>query len=77
MFHRNILPVPGVIVHAHEGTCTHPVNIQRSLQMIDFMLEYARIPAVGLNRYRFGSFVQGIDTNGKRSTHHSREAAQA
>src|ERR1700694_2886516 len=63
------------IIQAHERTRLHAINKETSAEMIDFMLQYARVPAGRRNTLWVVIFVPEIDSAG--ALHQGAEASEA
>ena len=54
------VPVVLGVSHRAERTSLHAIDVERSVQVIDLVLQDARVPAVGVDCDRFGAFVQAF-----------------
>jgi hypothetical protein len=67
----------GVIVHCGEGAGLHAVNVEGAIEVIDFVLEDASVPAGGLDELRLGALVEEFDADGAGAGDDSGEAGEA
>jgi hypothetical protein len=70
-------PVSFEVFTPHEASSEHAIEIHRASQVIDLVLEDARIPALRMNRDRLGSFVQAIDAHRERTRNDRCKSRQA
>jgi hypothetical protein len=54
----------GPVVEGGEGAGQHAIDVEGALEMIDFVLEDAGVPAGGLDELRFGALVEVLDADG-------------
>src|SRR5271165_4266052 len=52
-----------MIVERTEGAAQHPVEIKRTVQMVDLMLQDARIPSRGLDDLQRAAMVKTFDAH--------------
>ena len=55
----------------------HAINIESPAQVIDLVLEYARVPSGGLNHFFLSAFVQKFHSRGARSRDESGKTRKA
>ncbi len=75
--HRLLFPVLIEVFHSHKGSRVHAVDVERALEMIDFMLEDAGIPAAGFDYFRLALMVETIDADLPGTRYGRGEASQA
>jgi hypothetical protein len=54
----------GPVVQGGEGAGLHAIDVEGAVEMIDFVLEDAGVPAGGLDELWFGAFVEIFDADG-------------
>ena len=64
-------------IEATEGAAEHPVDVERTLQVVDLVLQDARIPSRRLNDLPLSLFVQTLHAHVVRSRNDGRESRQA
>src|SRR4029079_6645115 len=71
--------IPKPINVFHGGKCTrlHPVDVQRSVQMIDLMLQDTCVPTLRCYCYWLCPLVQTLHTNVCSTTYHSTKTHDA
>ena len=57
----------GVVVEGGEGTGLHAIDVESAVEMVNFVLEDAGVPAGGLDELSLSVFVEILDSNGTRS----------
>ncbi len=51
---------PGQVAGQGEGSGVHAVDVERSVQVIDLVLQDARVPTTGLDLYRAAVVIEGL-----------------
>src|SRR5580658_3809363 len=69
--------MPVVILKRREAATPHTVDVQRSAQMVDFVLQDARIPARGLDAYRLTKMIQSLNQDQASARYDTRETGKA
>jgi GNAT superfamily N-acetyltransferase len=77
LFHALIQPVLLVIFHRHERPRIHVVNVNPAVQMVDLMLQNARIPPAGIDGFLLALFVQAFHPYAMGTGHQSHQAVKA
>jgi len=72
-----VFPSSREVVQGHEAACVHAVNVESAVQVIDFVLQDACVPARRFNRPRRSVGIKAIDTNAPIARHNSRKTRQA
>src|SRR5258708_3961957 len=67
-----ILPVPHIVFGAREGARHHAVDIEGSVQVVDLMLQDARVPATRLNADLLPLMIEAFHPHGTRTWHSCR-----
>lgn len=75
--HRLLFPMLIEIFHSHESSRVHPVDVERAVEVIDFMLEDASIPAACFNYFGLALVVQTIYAYAPGPRDDGGEASQA
>src|SRR5579872_5426702 len=70
---RQIVPMPVQVLRGGEGAGVHAVKIERAAQVIDLMLQNARIPTLRLDGPRFSVLVQVFDARAGGARHKAEE----
>src|SRR5690348_7792896 len=69
--------MPVEIVHRAESAAAHAVDVEAASQMIDFMLQDARIPSVCLDDFFLAALIQTFDADRPGPRHKCRKTGQA
>ena len=69
--------MPVVVLERAEAASPHAVDIECSSQVVDFVLQNARIPAFSFNADRFALMVKGFNQDRTSTRHDSNEAGKA
>src|ERR1700674_442766 len=77
LIHGLAFPEAPEILHRGERTAIHAIDIQMSVQMIDFMLQDTRVPARGLDSPGLPALIEAFHAHPPRSGHQSKETRQA
>ena len=70
-------PESAVVIERTEAAAPHAVDVERAMQVIDFVLQDAGVPSIRLNAHRVALFVQAFDCDAAGTRHHGSEAWQA
>ncbi len=74
---RKVLPEAGQIIHIHERPAVHSVDVERPMQMIDFVLQDSRVPTGSLDYSRLSRFIQILDFHRASPRHNGGEPFHA
>jgi beta-lactamase class A len=72
-----VSPVSLVIFHRREGSALHVIDVHGALQVIDLMLQDARVPTQRMNHALASVLVEAFDGDFARTRDHGHEACQA
>src|SRR2546428_7085530 len=65
------------IFRGTEGAAVHAVNIQITVQMIDFVLKNSRVPARSLDAFGIAAVVKTLHAHAARARNQSKKSGQA
>lgn len=75
--HGFVLPVAIEVFDAHEGAGLHAVDIESSLEMIDFMLEDTSVPAGGVEGGGLAAVIEAVHGDDARTGDDGGESGEA
>ena len=74
---RLALPVARIIVQRGEAVGVHAVDVESAVEVIDFVLEDAGVPAGGLDHAGTSAFIEALDADGAGARDGGHEAGDA
>ena len=69
--------MPAEIIEGGEGAAAHAVDVQRAVEVIDLVLQDARVPASRFDLLGLSAVVKAIHPHAVRPVHHCGEAGHA
>ena len=70
-------PIALVVLQRSEGSALHAIDVKGTVQVIDLMLQNARILTRGMNRSLVAVLVETFDGDFASTRDHSHEACKA
>src|SRR5216684_512368 len=75
--HTFVQPVLPIVLHRCQGTRIHMVDVDSAVQMVNLMLQNARIPSAGDDDLLLAFFVQTLHTHAMRARNQRHESVKA
>ncbi len=68
-FFLMLTPAVGVVLARHEGARLHAVNVEPAIQVIDFMLQDAGVPALGFDELWLAALIEAVHADTAEARH--------